>query len=238
MDAPLPSRSGYRMTERFAEDLAQMAVSMHDEPTLEETIERVLEYALKAVDCAYAGVIFVHGKSQVETVAATNPIVAELDKVQLEHGEGPDIDVLSDPHHSVLVDDIRTDDRWPLWSAEVAASGVRSFLGTRLHTTSSTIGSLNLYDPRPCHFTEEDRDVAHIFARHAAVALSAARDSANLWKAIDARQLIGQAQGILMERFSIEAEQAFAVLRRYSQDRNVKLHLVARQLIDTRELAD
>lgn len=226
------------MSEQFAEDLAEMAVSLHDEPTLEETIERVLDYALKAVDCSYAGVLFVHAKSQLETVAATSPIVAELDKVQVEHGEGPDIAILSDPRNSVLIEDTLTETRWPGWAEAVAATGVRSMLGTRLHTGSSTIGSLNLFDVRPGHFTEEDRDVAHIFARHAAVALSAARDSENLWKAIDARQLIGQAQGILMERFSVDADQAFAVLRRYSQDRNVKLHVVAQRLIETRELSD
>lgn len=226
----------YRMTESFAEDLAEMAVALHDEPTLEETIERVLEYSLKAVDCAYAGVIFVHGQSRLETVAATSPIVAELDKVQLEHGQGPDIDVLSDPRQTVLVNDTETDERWPQWAAAMASAGVRSMLGTRLHLASSTIGSLNLFDTRPNHFTEEDRDVAHIFARHAAVALSSARDSDNLWKAIDARRLIGQAQGILMERFSVDADQAFAVLRRYSQDHNIKLHHVAQRLIDTREL--
>lgn len=238
MDAYPRPRTNFRMTERFAEELAEMAVSLHDEPTLEETIERVLEYALKAVDCAYAGVIFVHAKSRVETVAATNPIVAELDQVQLEHGEGPDIDVLSDPRHSVLVNDTTTDERWPRWADAVAATGVRSMLGIRLHTTATTIGSLNLYDTRPDHFTEEDRDVAHIFARHAAVALSSARETANLWKAIDARRLIGQAQGILMERFDMDADQAFAVLRRYSQDHNVKLHVVAERLIATRTLTE
>ena len=231
-----PPRRPFRMTEKFAEDLAEMAVSLHDEPTLEETIERVLDYALKAVDCAYAGVIFVHGKTNLETVAATNPIVAKLDKVQLEFGEGPDIDILSDPRASVLVDDTESDQRWPQWAEAIAQTGVRSMLGTRLHTGSSTLGSLNLFDTRPNHFTEEDREVAHIFARHAAVALSSARDTANLWKAIDARRLIGQAQGILMERFKVDADQAFAVLRRYSQDHNVKLHVVAQRLIDTREL--
>ena len=214
-----------------------MAASLHDEPTLEETIDRVLEYALKAVDCAYAGVIFVHAKSRVETVAATSPIVAELDKVQLEHGEGPDVDVLSDPANSVLIDDTTRDERWPRWAEAVAASGIRSMLGIRLHTSVTTIGSLNLYDTRPHHFTEEDRDVAQIFARHAAVALSSARDTVNLWKAIDARRLIGQAQGILMERYGMDADQAFAVLRRYSQDHNVKLHLVAERLISTRTLS-
>ncbi len=236
MDVPSPRRTTFRMTENFAEELAEMALALHDEPTLEETIDAVLEYVMKAVDCAHAGVIFVHAKSQVETVAATSPLVAELDRVQLEHGEGPDIDILTDPRSSVLVQDTQTEERWPRWSAAVAAAGIRSMLGIRLHTTSTTIGSLNLYDPRPHHFTQEDREVAHIFARHAAVALSSARDAANLWKAIDARKLIGQAQGILMERFSINGDQAFAVLRRYSQDHNVKLHEVAKRLIETRTL--
>ena len=238
MDACPRPRTTFRMSERFAEELAEMAVSLHDEPTLEETIDRVLDYAVKAVDCAFAGVIFVHAKSRVETVAATSPLVAELDKVQLEHGEGPDIDVLSDPANSVLVGDTTRDERWPRWAEAVAANGVRSMLGIRLHTTATTIGSLNLYDTRPHHFTEEDRDVAHIFARHAAVALASARETANLWKAIDARRLIGQAQGILMERFDMDADQAFAVLRRYSQDHNVKLHRVAERLISTRTLSE
>jgi GAF domain-containing protein len=164
--------------------------------------------------------------------------VAELDLVQLEHGEGPDLDVLTHPADTVIVEDTHHEERWPEWAKAVAATGVRSMLGTRLHTSSTTIGSLNLYDTRPGHFTEEDRDVAHIFARHAAVALSAARVNANLWRAIDARQLIGQAEGILMERFAIDADQAFAVLRRYSQDRNLKLHVVAERLIATRRLPE
>ena len=100
-------------------------------------------------------------------------------------------------------------------------------LGTRLHTSDSTIGSLNLYDVRPGAFTGEDRDVAHILGPARRVALAATREQTNLWKAIDARQLIGQAQGILMERFAIDADQAFGVLRRYSQDHNIKLRKVA-----------
>jgi AmiR/NasT family two-component response regulator len=75
-------------------------------------------------------------------------------------------------------------------------------------------------------------------ARHAAVAMASTREQDNLWKAIDARQLIGQAQGILMERFAIDADQAFTVLRRYSQDRNLKLNVVAQRLIETRRLPD
>ena len=219
----------------FAAEIAEMALALHDEPTLEQTVDRVLEFAVKALDCSYAGVIFVHKRTRVETFAATDPLVAELDKIQFEVGQGPDLEIIED-HRGVLVHDTTTDERWPEWARTVAATGVRSMIGTRLHTSETTIGSLNLYDVNERHFTHEDRAVAEIFARHAAVAMSSSREEANLWRAIDARQTIGQAQGILMERFGIDADQAFAVLRRYSQDRNVKLGEVAARLIASRTL--
>jgi GAF domain-containing protein len=220
-----------------ADDFAEMALSLHDEPTIHDTVERVLDYALKAVNCTSAGIIFVHAKNRVETVATTHPMVADFDRVQFECGQGPDINVTPD-RYSVLVSDTRTDSRWPDWARYVADAGVRSVLGTRLYTSATTIGSLNLYDAEANHFSVEDQQVAHILARHAAVALDSAKDTANLWRAIDARKTIGQAQGILMERFSIDADRAFAVLRRYSQDNNIKLHAVAERLIATRELSD
>jgi GAF domain-containing protein len=215
-----------------------MAVALHDEAGVDETVDRVLEYAMKAVACHHAGILFVHGKKQVETVAATDDVVSRLDRVQVEHQQGPDLDVVRRPADAVLVDDVHADDRWPQWASAVAEAGIRSMLGIRLYTSSTTIGSLNFYARSAGHFTAEDVDVAHIFARHAAVALSSARETANLWRAIDARLLVGQAQGILMERFGLDAEKAFGVLRRYSQDRNIKLHVVAERLIATRRLPE
>ena len=230
-----PPPDAVRVADGFADEIAEMALALHGEPTLEQTVDRVLEFAVKALGCSYAGVIFVHRHTRVETFAATHPLVAELDKLQFEVGQGPDLEIIED-HRGVLVHDTTTDDRWPAWARTVAAAGVRSMLGTRLHTSEATIGSLNLYDVDAGRFTHEDRAVAEIFARHAAVAMASSREEANLWRAIDARQTIGQAQGILMERFGVDAEQAFAVLRRYSQDRNVKLNEVAEKLIATRTL--
>ena len=225
------------MQETTPEEFAQLAISLHDEPTLEETVDRVLDFALKAVDCTYAGVIFVHRNKSVETFAATDPLVADLDRLQFESRDGPDLEIIAD-RLGVLVEDTATETRWPAWSRTVAASGVRSMLGTRIHTSATVIGSLNLYDVRPGHFTEEDRDVAHVLARHAAVAVAATREQAQLWQAIDARQLVGQATGILMERFALDADRAFDVLRRYSQHHNLKLHEVATRLIESRRLPD
>jgi GAF domain-containing protein len=216
------------------EEFAQMALELHDE-TVTETVDRVLEHALKAVRCDYAGVIFVHGRSRVETAAATHPIVAELDRLQLSCGEGPDIDALED-RFSLIVADTRTDQRWPTWAKAVADAGIRSLLSVRMYTSSTTIGTLNLYDEQPGRFDVADQEVAHVLARHAAVALATAMRTENLWQAIDSRKLIGQAQGILMERYQLSGDQAFSVLMRYSQDKNIKLRAVAEMLIETRDL--
>lgn len=218
-----------------SQSFAELTLDLHEVSTLDQTIERILEFATKTFNCAYAGVLLVHEGSRVETVASTHEVVAHLDMLQLETGEGPDLEIIAD-RPGVLVRDIRTETRWPRWCAAVDAAGVRSMLGARLYTTHQVLGSLNLYADEVDAFDSYDVDVAQLLARHAAVALEAAQGQENLMKAVDARNLIGQAQGILMERFALDATQAFTVLRRYSQDNNVKLHEVAKQLINTRDL--
>jgi GAF domain-containing protein len=220
--------------DRYAEEFAQLALAMHD-VTVEETVEKILEFTLKAVGCDFAGVIFVHGRNNIETAAATDAIVAKLDAMQMEVGEGPDVSVLED-RLSVIVGDTRTESRWPRWAERVYDVGIRSLLSVRMYTDDETIGTLNAYSKVPDAFDVDDQAVAHVLARHAAVALGSARKIENLWMAVDARKRIGQAQGILMERFDLTADQAFAVLLRYSQDNNVKLRMVADRLVETREL--
>jgi hypothetical protein len=106
-----------------------------------------------------------------------------------------------------------------------------------LRTPTTTVGALNLFDPAVDSFGGRDNAIAQVYADHAAVAVANARSESTLWQAIEARKLIGQAQGILMERFDLSDDQAFAVLRRYSQDNNVKLRDVAQRLIQTRKLS-
>jgi GAF domain-containing protein len=218
----------------FAEEFAKLALDLHD-VTIEETVEKVLGFTLKAIGCDFAGVIFVRGKHDIETAAATDPLVAKLDAMQMEVGEGPDVSVLAD-RLSVIVSDSATETRWPRWAALVHEQGIRSLLSVRMYTDEETIGTLNAYSRQPNAFDVDDQAVAHVLARHAAVALGSARKIENLWLAVDARKRIGQAQGILMERFDLTADQAFAVLLRYSQDNNVKLRVVADRLVETRQL--
>src|SRR3954452_12075403 len=168
-------------TERdlYAEEFAQLALAMHD-VTVEETVEKLLEFTLKAIGCDYAGVIFVHSRDHIETAAATDPIVAKLDAMQMEVGEGPDVSVLED-RLSVILTDTRSETRWPTWAARVYDTGIRSLLSVRMYTDDETIGTLNAYSRVPDAFDIDDQAVGHVLARHAAVALGNARKIENLW---------------------------------------------------------
>ena len=139
----------------------------------------------------------------------------------------------------ILIRDTATDDRWPQWAAKVSSLGVRSVLDVPLTTgdgSRAAIGVLGLYSPNADAFDEDDEAIAHILARHASVAVASARHEETMAKAVDARKLVGLAMGILMERFDIDDDRAFAILKRYSQDTNTKLRDVAQQLVDTRKL--
>jgi len=102
-----------------------------------------------------------------------------------------------------------------------------------LYVQGDDLGALNLYSRRAGAFTDESEHVGSMFAAHAAVAYAAARTEAGLGGVVATRQLIGQAQGILMERHQLTGDQAFALLVRASQDRNVKLRELAEQLVYT-----
>ena len=102
--------------------------------------------------------------------------------------------------------DTAADTRWPHWAAGMRDLNLGSVLAVRLWTSQSTLGALNLYACSPRWFDPDALAVAEVVGRHASIALSSARQEESLWQAIDARTLIGQAQGILMERFALDDE--------------------------------
>lgn len=228
-----PQEAGAHTASEFAEIAGELAAS----DTVDDTVEKVVQFARQAVSCSFAGVIFVHSGTRVESLAASDPIVTELDEVQMALGEGPDIDLLTS-RRSVLVEDTRAEPRWPRWAGIAAERGVRSMVGARLYVSDHVLGSLNVYDAEPGHFSDADRQVVQVLARHGAIALQRAWDSAHLLRALDSRKVIGMAEGILMERLGLDDAQAFNVLRRYSQDRNMKLRDVAQVVVDSRRLPD
>ena len=216
---------------------SHMALELHDEPDADATVQRIAEYARIAVGCADAGIMLVHARRHIETAAATSSRVGESHDLQIVHDEGPCLDAI-DGEGVYLVSDTSTDRRWSKWGPAVHELGMRSAVSIRLETRDRRYGSLNLYDDEVDAFDDDDVAVATIFSRHASVALAAAHNEDGLQVAIDARKLIGQAQGILMERYYIDADRAFTFMRRQSQDRNEKLRDIAQWIIDHRGDAD
>lgn len=219
-------------------EFARIAEVLRAAPTPTRTAEDIVDYVRRQLDANHAGLTLIRARRRLETIAPTDPLVEHADRLQCELDEGPCRD--SSWHRETLIStDLATDPRWPRWAVKVCALGVASVLAVELTDVDDRrIGSINLYWTRPRQFTADDLAFANIFARHAALALSRSLDEARLNVALDSRKLIGQAQGILMERYGLDEPRAFEVLRRYSQDHNLKLRLVAEHLIATRQLPE
>jgi GAF domain-containing protein len=188
----------------------------------------------------------------LQTPLTTDPVGADLDKIQYTSGRGPGMDA-TDPDGPAFAvsNDLAQDQTWPAFAEAATGYGFCSVLSTALlHESQSPrlSGALNLYSRHPHSFNDADRDTMLLLATHASLALAtttaltnAELQAADLLKALDSRDVIGQAKGILMHRRGITADQAFDLLRNTSQDLNVKLADIAATLasrhaeLDSRE---
>lgn len=219
----------------LAVEFAELAERLQ-KTDFEMTLNEVLRSAIETVNADLGGVMLVT-KRKVTSAAVSDDLVYRADELQTETDDGPCLEAIEE-RDTFIIDDTHTDERWPKWCGEVHKLGIRSVLSVRLQTARDTLGSLNLYAYEPGRYSREDAVVGTILATHASVALAADKERDELRRAIDGRHVIGMAQGILMERFNLGQDQAFAVLRRYSQDRNVKLREVAGRLVESRILPE
>jgi GAF domain-containing protein len=232
--APITARLD--RTERFTADaFAQLAVELHCAPSVEETVEAVLEFALQAENCTHAGLALAVRGHRAELGGATDPVIEQIYQLQIDADDGPMLTAFRG-RATLYIPDTTTETRWPAWRDKILETGIRSVLHVPLTAARETVGVLSLFNTAPQAFDADDEAIAYILGRHASIAVANARQDATMTQAIDARKVVGIAMGILMERYDLDGDQAFAVLRRYSQDTNTKLREVAQQLIDTRKL--
>ena len=217
--------------------LAAAARSLQSEDGAERTLDRCVTIATELFEgCRYAAVSVVHRNAPIDTAAASDPRVRRGDELQYELQEGPCLDAIWHDE-TVHSPDLRADERWPTWGPRVAEElDIRGMLSFQLFTDQNSLGALNLYSTTVGSFDDEDVEAGLLLAAETAVALAQARAMTQLHTAALHRTVIGQAQGILMERYQLDAQAAFAVLRRISQANNVKLHRVATELVDSRLL--
>jgi hypothetical protein len=234
----------------LASSFAAIARTLFVEPTVAGTLQRIVDFAqATVVGCDAASISLLTG-SDIATPVCSDPIALEIDRYQYEFAEGPCLDAIAlEP--ILYSDDLTTDQRWPRFGPLAVSLGMRSLLSCRL-SSDVTLGSLNLYARAPQAYGDIDRTKAIIFATHAGIALGAAgsladasglldteiRRAENLEVALSTREVIGQAEGILIERERLTPEQAFDVLRRASQNLNLRLRDLAQYVVDTGEVPE
>lgn len=219
--------------------VAEIAVALFAKGTVERTLQRIVLLAEKAVDGCEAAGIMVTREGVVTTVAATSDLVTKIDQLQIDANEGPCVDA-SIQGIAFFANDLLDEHRWPTFAPAAVSAGIRSVLAYSL--SAEPPSSLNLYAEFPAAFGATDRAQGVLFATLAGLALDSAEqraaeesNAANFVAALRTRELIGRAEGILMERERITSEQAFNVLRRASQHMNIKLREVAETLVETGE---
>lgn len=225
------------MDAQFERRLTEAVRDLSLEGDPPSTLERLVGIAPGFFShCHYAGVSLVE-RGVISTPAATTEELRQLDEAQCALGQGPCFEAIrSTP--TVLVDDLAHDPRWPAWGQAMAEQlEIRSSLTFRLFTCEDhSWGALNVYSRHPHAFTDEDVVHGETIAAMAGVVLAKSINDEQLVRALETRTHIGQATGILMERYGLDADRAFEVLRRISSQTNTKLRDLAVQVVTTRRL--
>ncbi len=213
---------------RMAE-LAQV-ISLRDVDNVLVDVTAAAKELIPGVDIA--GVLLVGKGGTHQTLAPTSDVMFKLDELQMTTGEGPCLQAALD-EIVIRTDDFRDEPRFPNYAPKVVELGLLSALSLKLYTADRTAGALNLFGYEPRLWNSEAETIGMVLAAHAASAILASRESEQLQSALSTRDRIGQAKGIIMERFKIDDVRAFEMLRKLSQDTNTKLVDVAHRVIDT-----
>jgi GAF domain-containing protein len=214
--------------------IAELVQELHSRPdTDSDTVlaELVEHAAIEIPGAQYAGVTVTRNARHIDTPAATHNWPILLDEIQQRHREGPCLTAAWE-EKTVHVADLTTDSRFPLYRRDaLEQTPICSIMAFQLFIADETMGALNVYAEQPHVFDQASKDIGRIFAAHSSVAWNSARRDEQFKRALASRDTIGQAKGMIMERYGVDAVQAFEVLRKLSQDSNVPLVQVATELV-------
>lgn len=219
--------------------LTELSSLVVDSERLDQTLQRIVDLAARTMPgCDAAGVTLVDSGGGFVTAAYTDDRTVAVDRRQYDQDDGPCLDAI----RRRTVNRVDVEDAlatWPDFAEEAKGAGVRSFLAAPLVVGDAPLGALNLYSHELHGFDALDETFVTLLTGQASVAVANSRRYADvaalasqMQEAIRSRAVIEQAKGVLMAREAIDAESAFTRLRQHSQHRNVKLRVVAQELVD------
>lgn len=220
------------------EDLIRVAMSELTRPPagetdLDKTLAVVTSTAVKLIEGVDFADVMLLDEGNVESVAPTHSLAGALDAAQIRLQQGPCL-------HAALAQDVvhcpdlTADGQWPQFAAAAVAVGVHSMLSFRLYSHHTGAGALNLFGHTKDPFTADDLLIGAMLATHAANALLAINKQRQFESALASRDVIGQAKGMLMERFEVSAVRAFEMMTTLSQDTNTPLRVIAHRITEAR----
>jgi len=209
--------------------VARAVNAPHDLHSQLDLIVHVAKDSMPEID--HAGISVAHRDGTVETRAATGDLVHQLDQLQYSLGEGPCLHAI-ETEPVVVVERTWRENRWPRFMSGACELGLRSQMGLRLYVDEQTRGGLNLYSTSSDTIDPETTHLAELFASHAALAMGRVRTAENLNAALASRTTIGIALGIVMERYDMDQDRAFAYLTRIASSSEAKLRDVAAHLVE------
>ncbi len=217
--------------ELLRHTMAELTRQFAHPTDIDVTLRSVTASAVDLIDGVNcADVLLISGADLFRSVATTSQLAVDIDGIQQRFREGPCVDAAVGSA-LVVAHDLREEPRWPRFAAAAIASGVHSMLSFQLYTHNARMGALNLFALEPHAFTPESEAVGAMLATHAAIAFIADDVQLQFQSALASRDIIGQAKGMLMERFDVDAVRAFELLTRLSQESNTRLADVAENLV-------
>ncbi|ADB29846.1 ANTAR domain protein with unknown sensor [Kribbella flavida DSM 17836] len=219
--------------QQVADAMAEVTAALQSPSDLDETLAVITRSAAETVPGVLeASISLTHKDGRIETLAPTGQLAVHADELQYELHEGPCLDAaLGEP--MVLVGDLATDARWPVFGPKAAATlGLGAHLAFQFKAEPHARGALNLYCGEPYSLDDDSVHLASLFAGQVAVAMGWAKEGDTMSEALATRNVIGQAVGIVMERYTVDADRAFGYLVRLSQTSNTKLREVAASLVE------
>lgn len=217
---------------RFAEMIRDLERSQPSDT--ESALRELTKNAAASLPGAIcAGITIATRGGEIRSVAASDAVAEELDDIQRRTGEGPCLTAAWE-QHTIWIRDVAAETRWPVFCREALQNThVRSAQSFQLFKDRESMGALNFYGNRAKAFDEDCLELGLILATHTAVAWNLLLRDDQFRSALTSRDVIGQAKGMLMERYGIDAAAAFELLRRLSQETNTPLISVAEQVNQT-----
>ncbi len=234
MDTPLPDLAGPSTASNDA--LGAMSRILYASDDFDEVFGAIVSMAVHLVDgCDHASIMQRGKDGRYQTAVSTDDIARTIDKLEQLHQEGPCLDAIVEDVPQFEDDLADPDSQWPALAKEVVRqTPVRSAAGFRIIVGDHKIGALNLFSDRVGGISEHSADQAIVIAAFASVAVGALhdrREARTLAAGLQSNREIGKAVGLLMAFHKISDSEAFDLLRKASQDMNIKLAEVAREVV-------